>query len=211
MKRKKLFNSLLSLLLCLVMVFTLAGCGAKGPEKEISNLINELCKAMKNLDIKKLAEIAGQDASEVEALTEDDSMPGVTELIKKIAGTLEYKIGEITVDGDSAKAPVHFKYQDISEPFVTAFSNYMIKVLELAFSSLAEGTEPTEEELAQMFADYLTEALDGAEKKMSEVDVVFPLAKTSEGNWQITNTPEQLLDILTGNIFSSLENLDLGF
>ena len=116
---------------------------------------------------------------------EDDVM------MKAMYKNFDYKLGEVTENGDSADVAVTITMTDIG----TVFTNYMNEAFENA-------NDPNWDADDTRFIEMLNE--DGVATKTFDVAVSMEKA---EGAWTVADENEAFVDALTGGLFSSLSGL----
>lgn len=187
-------KGILIVLLALLSVLGLVGCSENKPEQAVI----ELFDAMKNTDMEKLGIILDGESSQI---TDQDAF---VELIKKSNETLTYNIGEVAITDDKATVDVDCTYGDIKPIFGTAFTGYIGKVFELAFS----GTSPSEEEVNTILADEIALAIESTSPEVYSTKVQVKCIKV-DGKWVIDSSVDniELADVLTGNLVSAFSEM----
>ncbi|MDF2877097.1 MAG: hypothetical protein K0S30_193 [Clostridia bacterium] len=127
-----------------------------------------------------------------------------TQLIKKSNESLTYKIGEVSIDGETAIVNVSCTYGDVKAIFGVAFSEYMQKAIAAAFSE----TPPSEEEIDKMLSDEIVSALNSTPPTEHSAELKVNCIKT-DGKWAIDTSTEntELADVLTGNLVSTFTEM----
>ena len=172
----------ITLCLCALMCLLLTACSS-GPEKTVA----EYCDSVKNIDASDLSENVGEDEFFVD-------------YIEEISKKTEYEIKSVDSDGETAAVEVEFTYADAS-PVITEFmEGYLAQALPMAFS----GSD--DEEMELLAETEFKKALENAEVSTATKTVNFNCVKI-DGGWEIEETPEEMTDILSGNIIGTLEEL----
>ena len=116
---------------------------------------------------------------------DDESRTMNEEAQRLLFNKLSWKIGEVKEEQDTATVEVEITNKN----FETVLSNYMQKVVKIAFS----GTEPTEEE----YNNYLLEELRKEDIPTTTVSKTIELKKV-DGKWAVTANNELVTLLLPG-------------
>lgn len=186
----KYLNKLMSLIMILVLILGLYGCGNKTP----SNVVDETLDSIKSGKNKVFSQVINSrvgDSGKSSGAEQEysKSMSKFMESIKKIT----YKINSETIDNDTSKVNVTLNGPD----FEAVLSQFMEKASTDAFSGNAINNEETDAKYDEM----LSEALDNAEPCERTMDI--ELIKDDKG-WKIKNENDLLK--LVANIDSSVFN-----
>ena len=180
----------ITLCLCALMCLLLTACSS-GPEKTVA----EYCDSFKNIDASDLSENVGEDA-----FLSEDTAQFFVDYIEEISKKTEYEIKSVDSDGETAAVEVEFTYADAS-PVITEFmEGYLAQALPMVFS----GSD--DEEMELLAETEFKKALENAEVSTATKTVNFNCVKI-DGGWKIEETPEEMTDILSGNIIGTLEEL----
>lgn len=211
-ERKQPMKKVISLMLALVLALSLTACGGKaGPE----GVVDQFCKGLQKLDEKAIAQcFENGDDLELSDLEDVDSDDAVTQKImdfmKSCAGRLKYQVGEATVDGDTATVPVEFTYVNAGSLMTEILTEYISEAWSLALSGADD------EKLAAAFEEVFDEKTTEADFPTLTATLTIPCVQTSDG-WKISSSADnseelsdQLLDILTSNIYGALEDFGAG-
>lgn len=211
-ERKQPMKKVISLMLALVLALSLTACGGKtGPE----GVVGQFCKGLQELDEKTIAQCFenGDDLelSELEDVDSDDAVAQkIMDFMKSCAGRLKYQVGEATVDGDTATVPVEFTYVNAGTLMTEILTEYISQAWSLALSGADD------EKLAAAFEEVFDEKTTGADFPTLTATLTIPCVQTSDG-WKISSSADsseelsdQLLDILTSNIYGALEEFGAG-
>ncbi|HOA79703.1 MAG TPA: hypothetical protein PKK61_01375 [Defluviitaleaceae bacterium] len=187
-------NKIIAILLISIFALSLVGCSKNGPEQAVI----ELFDAMKNTDLEKLSEILDSDSSEI---AEQDTF---LKLIKKSNETLTYKIGEVTIDGDTAVVKVSCTYGDVNKIFELAMSNYFVKAMEASFS----GEEVSDEYFEKILDEEIIAALETTTTEEYSTELTVDCIK-KDGKWAIDTNKDnkELANVFTGNLLKSIESM----
>ena len=192
----------LSLLLLTALALSLlSGCGGSGSPTVTAE---EFCKGMQSFDMAAMQKcIAGDAESIAEDLTFDDpTVQRFVDYMKLSAARMTYSLGEAEISGDSATVPVTFNYLDASGILSEAMSDVMGEALNKTLS----GEELTEEEITNLLSDAFQRKQEILEAAAATETVELPLVREG-GAWKLREVPDEVLNILTSNIFGALGEL----
>lgn len=186
----KYLNKLMSLIMILVLILGLYGCGNKTP----SNVVDETLDSIKSGKNKVFSQVingkvgdSGKNSDTEQGYSK--SMSKFMDSIKKIT----YKVNSETIDNDTAKVNVTLNGPD----FEAVLSQFMDKASTDALSGNAINNEETDTKYDEM----LSEALNNAEPCERTMDI--ELIKDDKG-WKIKNENDLLK--LVANIDTSVFN-----
>lgn len=174
----KYLNKLMSLIMILVLILGLYGCGNKTP----SNVVDETLDSIKSGKNKVFSQVINSKVGDSGKNSDTEqvyskSMSKFMDSIKKIT----YKVNSETIDNDIAKVNVTLNGPD----FEAVLSQFMDKASTDALSGNAINNEETDTKYDEM----LSEALDNAEPCERTMDI--ELIKDDKG-WKIKNENDLL-------------------
>ena len=168
-------------IISLVLTFALiAVCLASCGTHEAASTLDALLATVKSGDFANSSVIADSPFG-----NEDDVM------MKAMYKNFDYKVGEVTDNGDSADVAVTMTMTDIG----AIFTNYMNE-------ALANANDPNWDADDTRFIEMLEE--DGVATKTFDITV---LMEKADGAWTVAEDNEAFIDALTGGLFSSLSGL----
>ncbi len=189
---KKLGILILSLIACI----SLSACSSK-PDPTVTNF----CNAMQQFDFEAMNEyIADGEEESIEEIFDDTEGENILSILKECAAKMTYEIESSEVTDNTAKVSVKFNYADLSPVIRDTLSEYMQQALALAFSGADEAAFET------LFEDIFNEKYNAAEITMTDASVEFECENTDNG-WKITNVSNDVVNVLTANMLSGLEEL----
>jgi len=189
---------IIAILCILAIIMTFVGCGTAEPKPEAT--VTTFCNAMKEFDFAKMQSCVNDTFTEGDTLNKSDDMPeSFYNSMKDYAKSITYTIGTSTVEGDSAKVDVTFKYKDASAVITTALGDYMYKALALAFS----GGNTSDEAMSDLFVSSFNDSLTKAEVKDAETTTTFNLIKV-DSEWKIKDVSNEIVYVLTSDIVKAL-------
>ncbi|MHC1721581.1 MAG: hypothetical protein AB9836_00100 [Aminipila sp.] len=191
----------LSLLIVLVLCFTLFSC-VKQPTP--TDVANSYLSALKTEDAEQMSKLYAGEVSDMSFETASDDMSDsyseefLETLVSKFK-SFEYKTSNEVIDGDKATVDVTIKTYKIGDAFKTAISSYIQEGLALAFSGASD------EEMNTLMEDQFNKAINEATFDY-ESTVQLSLTKTEDG-WIIDefdeNNPE-VFNALTGGLIDAI-------
>ena len=196
-----------ALVASLLVVLGLAGCASAPTPSSITGKALDALKAQDyetlqtcysgdvgGTDVKELAgQMTGMDLSAV-----TDEQKAQAEKLVSVLTDFDYTIGEETIDGDKATVEVTITSRDLGPVFSDAIGAYFTE----AFTSALGGA--SEEELAQMFLDTLTEKISAQTEKSHTATTTFNLTQT-DGEWKLDQFSTDNLDCIMGGMLSGVE------
>jgi hypothetical protein len=184
----------------------LAGCSGAKPE----STVEEFFTAGQQLDAEAMAATIlstnEEEVTETEELLLDDSNKYLVEYFKTNAEKMTYEVTGSEVDGDNAVVTMNAKYVDGAPLIKATISSAFMKMLPLAFS----GTEMTEEETNQMFADTMKEQSEIVSETFKEATLKIDLVK-EDNEWYITEITDEMMDVVMSGFMSLSTELEGAF
>lgn len=190
-----------ALLLAIVMIFSLVGCGAKSSPIDV---VKKYCDAMKTLDTATMLSCLKNGDGDAEVALDDDyeEFAGLLDYFRECASQQQYEILETNVSDAQGTVKVKFTYVDASNVISETFKTYLLNAFSLAFSN------PDEEAMKKAFLDAFEEKKEIIKTGTSEVTAVFNCTKTDSG-WLIDEAPGAITDIISCNaskVFEEMQN-----
>lgn len=175
---------IISVLLAVLMLFSLAGCQKASPQKDLDAML----MALKSGDMETLAALNDGEVFDLEG----------QEQMMSIFSSISWKFGEtVEVDEDDAKVNVQITTKDMQ----TVFSEFMTQAL----SKALQGEEMSEEAVSQMLIDIIN-----ATEKTASFDVAVEMS-LEDGKWVIDDDGnEEFFNAITGglmNVMAEYENM----
>ncbi|WP_320164944.1 hypothetical protein [uncultured Trichococcus sp.] len=184
----------------------LAGCSGAKPE----STVEEFFTAGQQLDAEAMAATIlstnEEEVKETEELLLDDSNEYLVEYFKTNAEKMTYEVTGSEIDGDKAVVTMNAKYVDGAPLIKATISSAFMKMLPLAFS----GTEMTEEETNQMFADTMKEQAEIVSETFKEATLKIDLVK-QDNEWYITEITDEMMDVVMSGFMSLSTELEGAF
>ena len=184
----------------------LAGCSGAKPE----STVEEFFTAGQQLDTEAMAAAVlstnEEEVTGTEELLTDESNEYLLEYFKTNAEKMTYEVTGSEIDGDKAVVTMNAKYVDGAPLIKATISSAFMKMLPLAFS----GTEMTEEETKQMFADTMKEQAEIVSETFKETTLKIDLVK-QDNEWYITEITDEMMDVVLSDFMSLSTELEGSF
>lgn len=185
------FKKIVSMMLLLVMIVGVYGCGSKSPSNVVKTYFEELKKGT-NADFSNMLNSSLQSA---EKTSKSDSKENSLsdESTKKIINSmakLTYTINSEKIDGDSATVNVKVNGPDMSKVLADFMQKAFTTVLAKSFS----GDKMSDEEQSKLFESMLSDSLNNITYSERTGDISL---KKSNGEWKI-DTDDSLKKLLLG-------------
>ena len=192
-------KKLISVLLCAVMLLSLAACGRESAESVVEKAI----KSVKDLDLEAMNSYWSDDAIDVtDDVLESESDAEALEVLKLITDKMTYEIIDSQEDEKAGTATVTVSFTNINMGVVlsTLLSEMFTELL-----FLPEEEQPTEEEINSMVMEKLKTlaTAEDAEMTTMEVDIHLDLV---DDQWKISNS-ETAADAMFGGMISSMSSM----
>lgn len=196
------FLSLFACVLAVTCVLSISACG-RDDKAEIQKVITSQLDVLKapNADtVKSLLALNTDEESQKSMQELKDMGMDPSDLVQKMYAKFDYKIDDITVNGDDATVDLTIKNIDFASVFKDAITK--------AFSDPSLWTAGSEDEVQKLFVQNLTDQLD---KKLSEAsDLVESKVSVDvhkkDGAWQFGET--ELSHVLNSMLEQQTQNLE---
>lgn len=185
------FKKIVSIMLLLVLVVGIYGCGSKSPSDVVKNYFEELKKGT-NGDFTKMLDsslTSSEKKNKSDAKDNKLSDESAKKLVDSMA-KLTYTINSEKINGDSAIVNVKVNGPDMSK----VLTDFMQKAITTALSKSLSGDKMTEEEQNKLFQGILSECLNNITFSERTGDISL---KKSNGEWKI-DTDDSLKKLLLG-------------
>ncbi|WP_291578635.1 hypothetical protein [Clostridium sp. UBA6640] len=213
----KSIKKIITFFAVIVLSLTVVGCSKKEamtPEQSLNEYFENVKKAENlksskdvNTILAKAFENDDPNMDFVKEMGKENTDKFINDFMIPIANSIEYKIGEVTINDNSATAKVNITAIDISEKIGDIFGGVIREAMKLGL----DGKEPTDEEIAGILINELINASKGENAQKSTSDIEMTLEK--KNNEWVVNENTQLEDILAGNlnkIVEKLKSFDMG-
>lgn len=198
MKQNKFSKLLVAVLTCALACVTAVGlsaCGGESDEDQIKGVIDDYLGAVQDMDQDVLDEVEdemSQDSTYGQYIS--DGSIDINEYMDHLFGRMEYEIGDIEVDGDTATAEVTISNPDLMGAMSAAQDDlYAMDQDELAQIYADEGESGLVKKLMEFF--YQEVENEDVEERGT---VTFELQKGDDG-WEFADEDEasnQVIDVL---------------
>lgn len=196
-------------LLILVLLSSLILTGCKNEEAEVRERLTGFLEDMKDFNLDGMGSMVkgGEEDAEfnLEDLENDQVSQAFMAYFKESSKKIDYKIGDIDLDKDKARVDVDFKYIDGENLFKYTLADLM----EEAFSMALIDGDLADEKMSQAALEILEENKKNLEEEFMDRSLKLNLVKL-DGQWFLEEIDEGILDVLTCNFNSVLNQLDDG-
>lgn len=181
-------KKILALILTLCMILCFVGCGTSPkPEDAVKDYFITAANTLYENQAEQ-ADIADSPINWVETMTKD----------------FQYTIINIDTQDSVSKITIKVSNKDLGTGFGTATTEYLGYAFGVAFSD----NPPSEEEMEQQYTNYLIQAFE--EAPMVSATGVIEL-ELKDKAWVVKNVDENIEDIVTGRLFSAINDLANSF
>lgn len=190
---------LLALCCALALLLTCAACGGGGSPKQT---VAAFFDAAKTIDIEGMNACLAEDQAltwDLDDPTVDHSTPDLAELLRTLAAKLDYTLDNLETSGSAAAADVTVRYADASFAVRDAMTDVMADLLATLFGAETE-TDPE-----ALLIEAIREKLETETLPEKTAQLTLRLEKT-DGGWIITNLPDEMINMMTGNAVTAFEN-----
>lgn len=200
-RRKKRHTGLIVFLAALILVVA-AGLGyyfiaGQQPKKAVETFLGYA----QNMDLASMeGMLQSQDLSSLDEA--DLRTDAYTEFFRSVNSKMTFDItkNDFNVQNGTAQVTAKIRYIDGTNIYTEALSEFVRQIVASAFS----GETLTEEETQQSFATILNETAQSAEEQFTEMEVTYPVIKTTDG-WKIVALDEGTATFMSAN-FGSVED-----
>ncbi len=190
-----------SLMLALIMAFSLVGCGAK--EEVPDTVVKAFCEGMKKFDAEamKTCVVDGSEVNMEDVSLDEETPPEISEYLVKLASEITYNITNSNVEGDAGTVTVQFSHADITPVMTAVMGEYITQAFAMAFAGASD------EAMDALFTNLFKEKIESTETITAEKTIEFPCIKTDSG-WKISEVPDDVVHVLTCNMATAFEGMD---
>lgn len=185
------------------ILLSLSACAVNAKPDTV---VDSFCKAMQKLDFDGMSACtkAGVNAIEFPSDDSDVFTNQIIDYLSSAASKMTYSIEKSEIDGDIATVTVKYNYVDATPILSASLSEYFQQAFAMALSGASEDA------MAQIFNTIFTEKIKSVSNGTSEVIVDYQCKKTEDG-WRITNAPDDALNVITCNIYSTFDSMKSSF
>lgn len=209
---EKRYLWLLIALACMLVVISLAGCGASSPSP--SETTDTFLKGIQTGDDEMVNSVyAPGDFKISDAIESEGDDTGTfdenEEMYKALAGKMrefEYELSDEQIKGDKATVTVKIRTYPLGSVMTDFISDYMSQALVLAFS------DTSEEKLEKLATTIFTEKMNALSDKSYQKDATLTLTK-EDNVWKVDDISknDEFINALSGNLISAMEQLEEAF
>lgn len=198
----KRIKSLSIIILVLMILFTLAGCGEV---KKAETAVNGMFTAFKNTDIEAAAKYV--DVDKINASDENSDSISTELVMKTIFNKLDYKIiSSEKIDDHTVMVKTEITVTNMKPVIGEFFTNAM----QYAFSTAFSNPQPTEEETNKKMEEMFIESASKDDLATVTNDVDIKVIKNENNEWKI-ESDDAFADALLGGLISSAKELNNAF
>ena len=205
---KKILKLTVGVLMSLMIVFAFAGCGgsATSPEDEATASLDKILSALKSADMTAIEELAGNEDVFGKAEKTLGSEEDVQTILTAMFGHFDYKLGKPeVVDDTHINIPATVSNADMQKATDTWVADLM--AFALSNPEIASDKEALHAKTVELLPTSV-EKTASAEDGIVTNDVVFPMVKTDEGVWDISeDIDESVLDAVMGGFMTAINGL----
>lgn len=209
---KNKMKIIIGLLMAVMLVFTLVGCGGGAPKKtpaeEAAESLDTMLSALKGANVESLNELAGGEDIFADAEEAFGSKESADVVLKAMFGHFDYTIGTPEqVDDSNVNVPVSVTNVDMSK----AVNAWITDAMSLAMSdpSITEDEKAFQTKLMGMFGESV-EKVASEDGGTVTNDVVFPMT-LKDGKWEVSeDVSEDTLDKLLGGMMTAINGISGG-
>ncbi len=194
-------NKLFVFMLFLIVLMLLSGCESKKSPKDT---VIKFSEALQKYDL-NTAKSYFKNPDDFDTENYDDYINSnekdnpFIEILKQCQGKLTFSITETSITDTKATVTAKYDYIDLSEPMKDAIKEYFSEAFTKAFSG-----EKVDDDYASEFFNEKFKAIK--EYDHTESTVTFNLEMV-DGNWIISEIPEDLYDVITCKMYSLFKGL----
>ncbi len=187
-------KKIVALVLSLIMVLSLAGCGEAGKAEEA---VKNLFEAFKAGNFEEAESYLVKDEAEETADDED------VEMFNHVFTKVDYEIvSSEKIDGENVNVTASVTAPDMK----VAVGEFFTKALEFAFANAFSETPMSDEESEAEMKRIFIEATDKEDLGTVTNEIVIAVCKTDEG-WKV-NSDETFVDAVTGGMMAALQDME---
>ncbi|WP_455129533.1 hypothetical protein [Pseudoramibacter alactolyticus] len=194
---------LAGLLLALVLIFSLTGCGPD-PEAEAKASLDKTLSAMKSADIKKISKIGGKNSFYDDADKIFGSKDAAQQIMKAMLGHFDYKIlSSKKVDDNNVTLRVKMTNVDMNKVVPKWYKDLM------SYAAANPAVASDEKAIMAKTFDILKTDVDQAakDKTFTSKTVTVKMKKVKD-KWKFNDADDQILDAMLGGFQSAVSNLN---
>lgn len=194
------------LALILISIFALTGCS--NGNKEVTSAVDSFMTDIKEFNLLNINEHLINKESDfteegLKALENDEAVHSLLEYFKSNAAKLTYEIDNIELDKDKASVEMKVKYINGENVIEEIFEEFFKETFSRSFIDGDMSDEKMEEIMKAIVEDKRKNSEEIFEEKKLKLELT-----NRENKWYVNEIDEELLDILTSNFNSLVDDLD---
>lgn len=195
------YKSIITILLTLVLILSLTGCGEI---KKAETAVNGMFTAFKNLDFEEAQKFVNvEDITKAGNEVNKNSML----IMETVFGNLGYEIvSSEKIDNDNVVVKTKVTATDMK----TVMGEFLTKALEYTFSNAFSNPRPTEEETNKKMEEILVECASKPELATVTNEVDIKVVKTESKEWKI-EADDTFINALLGGLADAAKEMENTF
>lgn len=198
----KKIKSLIAIILTLIMMLSLTGCGEiKKAESTVSNMF----AAFKALDFEEAQKYVNID--DIKPAESKDDLPGNAEMfMKNLFDRLDYKIiSSEKIDSNTVNVTTEITAIDMKP----VLGEFFVAAMQYAFSNAFANPQPTEEETNAKMEELFTASATKPDLATVTNEVVIKVVKDDK-EWKVVSD-DAFVDAILGGLSAAAEELENAF
>ncbi|MBR1969897.1 MAG: DUF4878 domain-containing protein [Clostridia bacterium] len=197
----KRFKSIIAIILTLILILSLTGCGEI---KKAETAVNGMFTAFKNLDFEEAQKYVNVD--EITKAGEEANENSML-IMETVFDNLSYEIiSSEKVDSETVIVKTKVTATDMKP----VLGEFLTKALEYAFSNAFANPQPTEEETDKKMEEILVECASKPDLATVTNEVDIKVIKTESKDWKI-EADDAVVNALLGGLADAAKEMENAF
>ncbi len=193
---KSIFKKLMPVILITFLSISLTGCSAKPDET-----VKDFFEALKQQDIQKASSFVKYNSSQKDLKIDKFESKEQEKMIKDVLSKVDYSLGEVNKDGDTATVKVSVTAIDLGSITTKTIGELLPTLMAQSFSE----EKVDEKKQQEVIIQHMLNSINDPNAAKTKTDVTIKLVK--DGKEWLIEPNEQLADALTGNFYSAVQKL----
>lgn len=199
--KMKRFKSIIAIILTLILILSLTGCGEI---KKAETAVNGMFTAFKNLDFEEAQKYVNVD--EITKAGEEANENSML-IMETVFDNLSYEIiSSEKVDSETVIVKTKVTATDMKP----VLGEFLTKALEYAFSNAFANPQPTEEETDKKMEEILVECASKPDLATVTNEVDIKVIKTESKDWKI-EADDAVVNALLGGLADAAKEMENAF
>lgn len=199
--KMKRFKSITAIILTLILILSLTGCGEI---KKAETAVNGMFTAFKNLDFEEAQKYVNVD--EITKAGEEANENSML-IMENVFDNLSYEIiSSEKVDSETVIVKTKVTATDMKP----VLGEFLTKALEYAFSNAFANPQPTEEETDKKMEEILVECVSKPDLATVTNEVDIKVIKTESKDWKI-EADDAVVNALLGGLADAAKEMENAF